>query len=756
VVPDRLVGRGLQRREDPALLTGAAVYTDDFSPAGTLHAAVLRSQYGHAGIDGIEQSNAEALDDVVAVFTRDDIATAEAAGELTRPNPLPNGCNTPIPLLATERVRYVGESVAVAVAQDRYAAADALDRIEVTYDRQDAVVDARDALADGAPTVQSNAPDNVAYDLEFGDHAAVDAAFDAAEVRTSVELHNQRLIGDPMEPRAVLAEPFDDGLLVTMSTQAPHQEQPVIAEVLGLDPDKVEVVAPDVGGGFGIKGSRYADECLIAWCARRLDQPVKWVATRSEAHATDYQSRDFYFDGALALTDDGTIQALRLDAVSNVGAYYVFPPSLFANLRTLLSGQYAIPAIAGRGRGVFTNTTPTGPYRGAGRPEAIYLVERLVREAARELDLDPETLRRRNQIPPDAFPYETPLGTEYDSGDYEATMDVALDAAEYDRLRERQAELQAADRYLGIGIASFVEETGGSPGMGETSRVQVDADGTVSAYLGTHDHGQGHDTTFGQLIADELGVAFEDIEIVEGDTRDLPSGTGTFGSRSAALGGAAMMEAAEAVRDQAREAAAAALEVGTADLEYAEGAFHVTGAPDHAVTLAELAARETLEATAAYDPPNHGFSFGTHVAVVEVDPTTGEIAIDRYVAVDDCGVVINPLIVEGQIHGGVTQGLAQALAETVEYDRTGSLLTGTLQDYALPKATTVPEFETAETETPSPHNPLGVKGTGESGTIAATPAIANAVVDALEPFGIGDVPLPMTPETVWRAIEAAQ
>jgi carbon-monoxide dehydrogenase large subunit len=751
-MPDRLVGQALRRREDPALLTGAAEYTDDLAVPGLAHAAVLRSQYGHATIESVETSAAEATDGVVTVLTAADLEVSDAPGVVDRPNPLANGRATPFPILAAETVRYVGEAVAVAVAEDRYTAHDALDRIEVDYDRRDAVVDARDALDADAPAVHDGAPENLAFEFEFGDADAVEAAFETADATASVELRNQRLIGDPMEPRAVLAEPDGDGLLVTMATQAPHGEKPFLAEVLGLAPDQVDVVAPAVGGGFGIKGGRYADEALVAWCARQLDRPVKWAATRSETHAADHQSRDMYLDGALALDADGTIRGLRIDGISNVGAYYTFPPSLFGNLQPLISGQYAIPAIAGRARGAFTNTTPTGPYRGAGRPEAIYFVERLLREAARELGMDPVELRRRNQIPPDAFPYETALGTVYDSGDYEATMDVALDAVGYEGLREQQAALREEDRYLGIGLSCFVENTASSPGMGETSRVRVDADGTVTAYLGTHDHGQGHRTTFGQLLADELGVDYDETEIVEGDTRDLPSGTGTFGSRSAALGGAAMVEAAAQVREAAREAAADELEAAASDLDYADGAFHVRGAPDRSVSLAELAADADLEATAEYDPPNYGFSFGTHVAVVEVDPDTGEVGFERYVAADDCGVVINPTIVEGQIHGGVTQGLAQALAEDVVYDATGTLLTGSLQDYALPKANQLPEYETHETETPSPHNPLGVKGTGESGTIAATPAVANAVVDALEPLGVVDIDLPMTPEAVWRAI----
>ncbi|MFB6352488.1 MAG: xanthine dehydrogenase family protein molybdopterin-binding subunit [Halobacteriales archaeon] len=755
---DPFVGRPLRRREDPPLLTGDASYTDDRSVPGMAHAAILRSQYGHARVESVETADAEALDGVEAVFTADDLEASAAPGVVQKPNL--QGVDTPFPLLAGETVRYVGEPVAIAVAADRYAASDAVERIDVAYDRQDAVVDAREAL-DGGPAVHEAAPDNVAFETTIGDPDAVEEAFAAADATASVSLRNQRLVGNPMEPRAAIAEPGDDGTLaLTLSSQAPHQDQAFVAETLGLDADDVEVLSPDVGGGFGIKGGSYADEALTAWAARQVGRPVKWTATRSEVHAADYQSRDWYLDGELAVDAAGRILAMRVDAVHNVGAYFVFPPGLFGNFEVLLAGQYDVPAIAATGTGVFTHTVPTAPYRGAGRPETIHVVERLVRQAARELEMDPVAFRRRNQIPPDAFPYETALGTVYDSGDYERTMDVALDAAEYDALRERQAALRERGRYLGIGVSCFVENTASAPGMGEWGRVRLDADGTATAYLGTHDHGQGHETTFSQLLADELGLDVDDVAIVEGDTRALPNGVGTFGSRSAALGGAAAVEAAEEVIERARDRAADELEAAPADVEFADGAFHVTGAPERAVRLHEVAERAAadgidLEATAEYDPPNFGFSFGTHVAVVEIDPETGAVDIERYVAADDCGVVINPRLVEGQIHGGVAQGIGQALYEEAVYDDTGTLLTGTLQDYAVPKAVDVPEMETHETETPSPHNPLGVKGTGESGTIAATPAVANAVVDALEPVGVDDIDLPMTPEAVWQAMRRA-
>ena len=757
---EKLVGTGLRRREDPALVTGRAQYTDDLSVPGMGYVAFLRSQYGHAFVESVDGSPAESVDGVVAAFTPEDLAADDAPGVLETPATVPGAVETVRPIMADGKVRYVGEILAAVVAEDRYTAHDALDQVEVEYNRLDAVVDARDAADEDQPTVHEDAPDNVAFDWTFGDDEAVEAAFEDADYVASVDLRNQRLIGDPMEPRTALADYDEDGLTVTVSTQMPYRDRPGYAAALGLDEDDVRVVSPSVGGGFGIKGGPYPDEVLTAWCAMQTGRPVKWTETRSEAHVADNQSRDWYIEGELAVGGDGGVRGLRVTAHNTVGAYYVHPPSLTGNFKTLISGQYAIPAIHGRMIGTFTTTTPIAPYRGAGRPEVIYFLERLVDAAARELDMDPAELRRRNQIPADAFPYETVVGSVYDSGDYERALDLALQEADYDRLRERQAELREEGRYLGIGLSCFVENSGSSPGMGETSRVHVDPDGGARVYLGTHDHGQGHSTTFSQLLADQLGLEYDEIEVHEGDTNDLPEGVGTFGSRSAALGGSALKRAAESVEERAREVAAEELEVAPDDLVFEDGSFHVSGAPARSMHLSEIASTlaeegETLEATEYYDPPNYGYSFGTHLAVVEVDPETGEVAFERYVAVDDCGEVINPLIVEGQIHGGVAQGVAQALSEEAVYDDTGNLLTGSLQDYAIPKAFDVPEIESHETVTPSPHNPLGVKGTGESGTIASTPAVINAIVDALQPFGVEDVDMPATSERVWKAIHDA-
>lgn len=750
----QLIGADVKRREDPALLTGSARYTDDITIPEMAHASILRSRYGHARIIDVDASAARAIDRVIDVFTGDDLAESDAPGVLQARALLPDVVVTEMPIIAKERVRYAGEVLAIVVAEDRYTAAEAREAIVVDYERANAVVDARAALADDAPVVHDHAADNIAFDWDFGDEDATREAFEEADTSVSVELRNQRLIGDPMEPRAALARIDEDQLMVTVSSQSPFRDRPSFAEALGLSEENVRIVAPTVGGGFGIKGGRYSDEIATAWVAMRLGRPVKWAATRREAHIADYQSRDWYLDGELALNSLGDILGLRMTCHNTVGAYHVFGPTLSRNFQALVSGQYDIPAIHGRLIGTFTNTTPIAAYRGAGRPEAIFLIERLIHSAARELEVDPVAIRRRNQIPADSFPHETAVGSVYDSGAYERAMDLALERVSYRECRECQADLREQGRFLGIGVSCFVENTGSGPGVAETSRVQLNTDGTVTAFIGTHDHGQGHETTFAQLLSDELGVDYEDIEILEGDTEYLPTGLGTFGSRSTALGGAALLQAAETVRNDAKSVAADRLEVSVDDVEFSNGAFHIAGAPDRSVNLREIAeaSGERLAATESYDPPNYGWSFGTHIAVVEVDPETGELAFEDYVAVDDCGVVVNPRIVDGQIHGGVAQGIGQALYEEAVYDESGTLVTGSLQDYSLPKAFHVPDIETDATHTPSPHNPLGVKGSGESGTIAATPAVANAVVDALRPFGVEDIDLPITPEKIWKKI----
>jgi len=766
----REVGRRRVRREDPPLVTGRATYTDDLTEPGTVHAAVVRSQYAHAAIGDVDTAAAEAIDGVLGVFTAADLVASGIPGVVRKAGPGPDAASNDVPLLASDRVRYAGEAVAFVVATDRYVAHDAADAVTVDAERLPAVTDARDAVSGDAPAVHDERPDNVAVETRFGDSAATARAFETADHVVRLDLHNQRLVPNAMEPRAARAA-YDEAtgrLTVTLSTQVPHRAGARFAAFLGLDRDRVRVVAPAVGGGFGSKGGApYSEGPLAAWAAMQLGRPVKWAATRSESHLTDHHGRDISTTASLAVDADGTFRGLRVEGVTNVGAYIVWGSTAAKNLVTLLSGPYAIPAISGQFIGAYTHTVPLAPYRGAGRPEAIYVVERLVDRAAAELGLDPAELRRRNFVPPDAFPYETATGSVYDSGDYAAAMDEALDLVDYATVRDRRSAARDEGRFVGIGVSSFVENTGSGPGRGETARLAFDESGRLSAWCGTADHGQGHGTTFAQLLADELGVPYDDVDVYEGDSDDLPSGTGTFGSRSAAVGGSALVRAADAVREQARRLAADVLEADVADLVFEEGAVHVAGSPARAVPLPDLVERSFdaaalpegvspgLAATAEFVPEHLEYAFGTHVAVVEVDPASGEVDLQRYVAVDDVGTPLNPRIVEGQVHGGIAQGLGQALRERAVYDGTGTLLTASFQDYAMPRAADVPELTVGETVTPSPHTLNGAKGVGEGGAIGAPPAVVNAVVDALSPLGVVHVEMPLTAERVWRAVEDA-
>ncbi len=782
-----LLGSAIERREDPALLSGDAEYTDDIQRQRMAHVSIARSTYAHARIEGIDTSAAEALDGVVGVYTHDDLGREDTPGEL--PFLLPVGWLLPdledveYPILAREKVRYQGQPVAVVVAEDRYVAAEAADRVEVEYERLDAVVDPADAIAEGAPTVHEQAADNVAFDWEIGDAERTDAAFADADRTVELDLVNQRLIPNAIEPRAAVAEynPSTDQLTVHMTSQNPHVHRLLMAGVIGHPEHKLRVRAPDVGGGFGSKIHHYPDEAIVAWTAKHLGRPVKWQATRSETYLTDAHGRDHVTRGELALADDGRVLGLRVDTTAGLGAYLsTFSPSIPTYLYgTLLSGQYDIPAIHCSVTGAFTNGAPVDAYRGAGRPEAAYVVERLMDLGANELGMDPAAFRRANFVDADDFPYQTQVAVAYDSGDYELTLDAALDAVDYDAFRERQADAREEGRYLGIGLSSYIEACGLAPselagqlgaqaGLWESGTVRFTPSGTVRAYCGTSGHGQGHDTTYAQVLADELGVPYEDIEVIEGDTDEIQQGMGTYGSRSAAVGASALTGSARKVVEKARTIAAHQLEAAEEDLEFEDGEFSVRGAPDRSMGIQEVAGaaylahdipagmEPGLEATTFYDPENFTFPFGTHVAVVEVRPDTGEVEVERYVAVDDVGNQINPKIVEGQVHGGVAQGVGQALYEGAVYDENGQLLTGSMQDYAVPKAFHVPELETESTVTECPHNPLGVKGVGEAGTIAAPQAVVNAVCDALSPFGVDHVDMPLTDETVWRAVRDAE
>jgi carbon-monoxide dehydrogenase large subunit len=756
--PSELVGTSVQRSEDPHLLTGDAEYTDDITHPDGLSLALCRSQYGHAAVEGIDASDALARDGVAAVYTAADVEQSGAPGVLrtgdagSRPAPAH-------PLLARDRVRYQGQPVAAVVAEDRYTAADAAAAVGVSYDRMEAVVEPAAALDSGAPAVHADAPDNVAFEWSTGDEAAAEAALDAGDrvVETTVELN--RVMPTAMEPRAAAADPGEGTLSLALTAQNPHRMRDDVAASLGLDEDAVEVRSPDVGGGFGGKLQPYPGYVLTAWVALELGRPVSWTATRTADLASMVHSRAHRVDARVAVSAAGDIEGFRFDTVAPVGGYLVPGGAIVPkNLGWMASGQYDVPGAYVETTGVFTNTAPLAAYRGAGRPEATYTIERVVREVAAELDRDPVRLRRRNVVRPDQFPFETGLGRTYDSGDYGKTLDRALELVDYGAFRERQERAREAGRYPGIGLSAYVEACGSSPGAGETGAVELTPDGGVLVRTGTAEIGTGHRTGYAQVAAAELGVPFEAVEVREGDTTETDEGQGTYGSRAMPVAGSAVRESAQDVREAAREVAAAHLEAAPGDVAFDDGQFHVRGAPERSVSIravAELAGGDRdadLAAETDYDPPNYTFPFGTHAAVVEVDPDTGTVDIERYVAVDDVGTRINPTIVEGQIHGGIVQGLGQALYEKTVYDDSGTLVTGSLQDYAVPNAADVPEFELAATETPCPHNPLGVKGVGEAGAIAAPPAVVNAVRDALAPLDVGVPEMPLTDERVWRAI----
>jgi carbon-monoxide dehydrogenase large subunit len=775
----RIFGRSIKRREDPRLITGRGRFTDDIRLPGTLHAVFVRSPHAHARIRGIDVSAARAHPGVVAVYTGRDLADGGV-------NPIPTGWLLEglkpgeRRALAVDRVRYVGEAVAVVIADSPYTARDAAELVEVDYEPLPAVAEVEAAVAPGAPTLYDDAPENVAFRWTIGDRAATDAAFDGAVHVVRQRLVNQRLVAHAMEPRACLAsfDPSTEDLTLWVTSQNPHVHRLIMgAFVLGIPEHKFRVIAPDVGGGFGSKIFIYPEEVAVSWASKALGRPVRWTAERRESFLTDCHGRDHVTDAEMAFDADGRIVGLRVRTLANLGANLsLFAPAVPTYLYgTLLSGQYAIPAIWCEVTGVFTNTTPVDAYRGAGRPEACYVVERLVDLGARELGLDPAEIRRRNFIPPDRFPYETPVALVYDSGNYAPALERALDRVDYDALRREQERLRGEGRYLGIGISTYIEACGLAPskvvgslgaqaGLFESGQVRVHPTGKVTVYTGAHSHGQGHETTFAQIVAEVLGVAVEDVEVVHGDTSQVAFGMGTYGSRSGAVGGTAVYMSARKVRKKARRIAAHLLEAAEEDIEVDGARYFVRGSPDRAKLFPELALaaylahdlpeglEPGLEATSFYDPSNFTFPFGAHIAIVEVDPATGVVQLKRYVAVDDVGNVINPMIVDGMLHGGIAQGIAQALWEGAVYDEAGQLLTGSLMDYALPKADQLPSFETDRTVTPSPVNPLGVKGAGEAGAIAAPAAVVNAVMDALEPFGIRHLDMPLTPSRIWQAI----
>jgi len=776
-----LFGASIRRREDPRLITGQATYTDDLRLPGMTHAYIVRSPHAHAKITRIDVEAARRQPGVVAVFTGRDLE-----GKL---NPIPTAWlipnselkTPPHPALATERVRYAGDGVAVVVAEDPYQARDAAALIRVDYEVLPAITNQEEAVRAAAPQLHADAANNVAFTWKLAGGDA-DAAF-AEAARGGVVVRqrfvNQRLIPNAIETRGAVARytGASGDLTIWCTTQNPHIARFLMSVVTGIAEHKIRVIAPEVGGGFGSKIPFYADEAVVAFCAKATGRPVKWTEERRENYLATIHGRDHITDLEIAARRDGTLLGLRGKTWANLGAYLSTAapgvPTILHGL--ILTGCYTIPNIAYEVVGVFTNTTPVDAYRGAGRPEATYLIERMVDLVAAQIGMDPAEVRRKNFIRKDQFPYTTVEGLSYDSGDYPPAMNRALDLIEYTRLREVQKQGPKDGRYLGIGLSTYVEICGLGPsavagavgfqgGLWESATVRLHPTGKATVFTGASPHGQGEETTFAQLVADQLGLPIDDIEVVHGDTGAISMGWGTYGSRTTVVGGAAIAIAAQRVRDKAAKIAAHMLEAAESDLTFDRGRFSVRGSPDRAKTIQEvtLAAylawnlpagvEPSLEASAYYDPTNFTFPFGTHAAVVKVDPDTGQVELRRYVAVDDCGRVINPLIVDGQVHGGLVQGIAQALHEGAVYSPEGQLLTGSMADYAVPRARMFPRFVTERTVTPSPHNPIGVKGVGETGTIASTPAVVNAVMDALRSFGVTHIDMPLTPERIWTAI----
>jgi len=771
------IGERVARKEDPRLITGEGTFTDDVVLQGMAYLTLVRSPHAHARIRRIDTAAAKKEPGVVAVLTGKDL---EATGMLPVFITVPSMSGSKHMPIATDKARYAGDAVAAVVADSRDAAKRAADLIAVDYEPLPVVVDASKALEPGAPIVHEELGSNLmfTYPVKGGD---IDKAFKDAEVKVSQRIVNQRLIPNAMEPRAVTAK-FEAGELTLWSTtQIPHFVQLIVALNLGLGQNKVRVIAPEVGGGFGSKLQVYAEELLVGHLAKTLRRPVKWTEERREGYLATIHGRDHVSDVELAAKKDGTILGLRVRTVANVGAYLqAFAPGIPTILHVfIVPGPYRIPAFDYEMRGAYTNTTPVDAYRGAGRPEAALLTERIMDRLADEIGMDPAEVRRKNFIPADAFPFNTISGLTYDSGDYAPALDRALAMADYKGFEKRRAEAKARGNYRGIGISSYVEICGLAPskanaalGVGwggyESARIRVHATGAVQVFTGTSPHGQSHETSWAQIAADALGISPNDIEVRHGDTSESPGmGVGTFGSRSLAVGGIAVHKAAEKVREKVVQIGAHLLEASPADVVVEGGKVFVKGVPEKAknfgdISMAAYLANNLpegmepgLEATVYYDPPNFTFPFGTHIAEVEIDGETGAVQIVRYSACDDCGRQINPMIVEGQLHGGITQGIGQALYEAAVYDNDGQLLSGSMMEYHVPSAEDVPAFELDSTVTLTNTNPLGVKGIGEAGTIGSTPAAANAVIDALSPLGIKHIDMPLTSEKIWRAIRAA-
>jgi aerobic carbon-monoxide dehydrogenase large subunit len=762
--PQTLFGKRVRRQEDPRLITGTAFYLDDLKVPGMHHACIVRSPYGAAKIKRIDTAAALAHPGVAAVFTGADVA------EL---GPVPTAASIPglrVPkhhLLAQDRVYFVGHPVAVVVATDRYIARDAADSVEVEYEELPVISDPEKALAAGAPAVHPEWPDNVAFQFHQ-DGGDTDAAFRDAEVVIKQRITSQRLIPVAMEPRGVLAEyrRGEKSLTLHSSTQIPHLLRTLVAGILGMPENLLRVITPEVGGGFGSKLNVYAEEALMAFIAMRIHKPIKWVESRRENFQCTIHGRghvDYY---ELAAKRDGTMTGLRLKLIQDLGAYHQLLTAAIPTLSVLMMpGLYKFRNISADIIGVFTNAVPTDAYRGAGRPEATHGIERMVDLLAAELKMDPVEIRLKNFVQPNEFPYATATGLSYDSGDYGKPLEKAMATINYADLRKQQEQARKQGKLIGIGISTYGEICAMGPSVAmpaggwESATVKIEPTGKVTVLTGASPHGQGEETTFAQIVADELGVPMDDVSVVHGDTATVQYGIGTFGSRGTAVGGSALYCALQELKDKLKRVGSMLLESHSVSLQGGNCVDEKTG---KSVSFADMAVaayhakklppntQPGLVATHFWEPPNFTFPFGAHIVVSEVDRETGEIAIQRYVCVDDCGRIINPLIVDGQVHGGVAQGLGQALWEEAVYDENGQLVSGELTDYAIPKAAGMPWIESSHTETPSPVNPLGVKGVGEAGTIGCSPAVVNSVVDALSPFGVRHIDMPLTPQKIWR------
>ena len=776
------IGASPLRAEDRRLTTGRGRYTDDIKVAGTHFAAFVRSPHAHAEVTGIDKSAALAAPGVVAVYDGHEL-TGDGIGNIICGWAITSKDGSPMNMgawsaLATSKVRYVGDAVAVVIAETQAEARSAAEQVDVSYNVLPAAIGSVNALAEGAPQVHENAPGNLIYDWEIGEEAATDAAIAGAARTVSIDLTNNRLSPNPMEPRSALAqyEPGDDQLTLYTTSQNPHVARLVLSAFYQIAPEnKLRVIAPDVGGGFGSKIYIYPEEIVCLWACRKAGVPaVKWTSDRTEAFLTDAHGRDHVTTATMGFDADNKIVGFKVDTIADFGGYMslfssAVPTYLYA---TLLSGQYNIPNIHANVRAVYTNTTPVDAYRGAGRPEATYLVERMMEKAAGELGLDPADLRRANFVR--EYPHQTPVIMMYDSGDYEISLDNAMKAADVSGFEARKAEAASRGKLRGLGYASYIEACGIAPsaavgslgagvGLWESAEVRVNAVGSIEVLTGSHSHGQGHETTFRQVVCERLGVPFENVEIVHGDTDKVQMGMGTYGSRSGAVGMSAIVKALEKVEAKAKKIAAHTLEAAEDDIIIENGEVSVKGTDKkmlwHEISLAAYTAHNLpegmepgLKESAFYDPSNFTFPAGTYICEVEIDPNTGTTDIIQFVAADDFGTVINPQIVEGQVHGGITQGIGQALLEGVVYDDDGQMLTASYMDYCMPRADDVPSYEVSTTSTPAPSNPLGIKGCGEAGAIGSPPAVINAIINAIGT----DVAMPATPQAVWAAINASK